>query len=57
MPVCKECKWMDVNPVVPTLGECKVVISVDRLPAKIVQVDDDTSKCKHFQPKETKKAS
>ena len=54
MPVCKECKWMNVNPVVPTLGECKVVISVDRLPAKIVQVDDDASECKHFQPLEKK---
>jgi hypothetical protein len=45
---------MNINPVVPTLGECKVVISVDRLPAKIVQVDDDASTCKHFQALEKK---
>ena len=55
MPCCKDCKWIGVNPVNPELGECKVVISVDRVPAHIVKTDDDASKCKYFQPKEPEK--
>lgn len=55
MPACKECKWMDVHPVKPDLGECKIEISPSRRPAHIVKVNADASKCKYFQPKEEKR--
>lgn len=55
MPVCKECKWVDVHPVNPALGECKIEISPSRRPAHIVKINDDASSCKHFLPKDGKK--
>ena len=55
MPCCNDCKWLSVNPVNPALGECKVVISLSRIPAHIVKSDDDASQCKYFQAKETQK--
>lgn len=57
MPCCNDCAWISVNPVNPALGECKVVVAIDRVPAHLVKSDDDASKCKHFKAKEEKEGA
>ena len=54
MPICRECQWFTPHDVDPRKGRCRVKIEESRYEGKLVNPEDDASKCPNYGPRKEK---